>query len=80
MHNYSGPVELQFIKQGQRVKIVCAKINTIFRTNCGCIEGTVSEVFNGMDPIGYQIDVRNTTQWWRWIPSLDGGEIYLIKE
>lgn len=80
MRTYSGPVELNTLKQGQRVKIVCSKINTIFRIDCGYIEGVVSEIFDSMQPLGYQIDIHNSTQWWRWIPALDGGEIYISED
>ena len=77
MHKYYVPVQPEDVAVGQRVKIVCARINRIFRTECGYIEGVVTETFDGSAPNGYQIDIRNTSQWWRWIPKIDGGEIYV---
>lgn len=67
------PVDPSLLTVGKRIRITCPKINQIFRTNCGYIDAEVVDVFDGGQPMGMQIDVKNKSLWWRWIPSIDGG-------
>lgn len=76
MHEFCQPIDLKSIKTGSTILIRCDRISHIFRTNNNYIIGTVSEVFDAGDPIGFQIDIFNKTQWWRWIPAIDGGHAF----
>lgn len=67
------PTDPSQLQVGRRIRIKCPRVNEIFRTDCGYIDGEVVGVFDGGSPMGMQIDIRNKTQWWRWIPSIDGG-------
>jgi hypothetical protein len=76
MRNYSRPVDPSQLKVGQRIRITCPRLKLIFRTSPDFVDVEVVEVFDSGPPIGMQIDVRNASQWWRWIPSIDGGSCH----
>jgi hypothetical protein len=67
------PIDPSELQVGKRIRIKCPRVNEIFRTDCGYIDGEVVDLFDGGSKMGMQIDIRNKTQWWRWIPSIDGG-------
>lgn len=77
MHDFCKPIAVCDIKVGQLILIKCCRINQIFRTDNQHIIGSVTAVFDAGNPTGIQIDVSNKTQWWRWIPALDGGEAFV---
>jgi hypothetical protein len=77
MHDFCQQIALSEIKAGQTILIKCSKITLIFRTDADYMIGTVSAVFDAGEPLGVQVDIGNKTQWWRWIPSLDGGSAFV---
>lgn len=79
MHEFTQPIDIKEIKVGQVILIQCSRLSQIFRSNADYLIGVVSEVFDAGDPVGVQIELRNTSQWWRWIPSSDGGQAF-VKE
>jgi hypothetical protein len=77
MHDFCQQIAPCDIKAGQTILIKCPRIKEIFRGDTDQMIGTVSAVFDAGGTVGVQVDISNRNQWWRWIPSIDGGEAFV---
>lgn len=70
-----GCLKLDEIFVGQKVKLICPYLSTIFRDNSGILIGKVIDIFCIKDDV-YQVEISNSTQRFRWQSNKDGG--YLL--
>jgi len=69
-------LDLSTVSAGQKVKLVCPYLKTVFRDDSGILIGKVAEIFCIEEDV-YQIEIINSAQRFRWQSNKDGG--FLIR-
>jgi hypothetical protein len=64
---------------GQKIKLVCPYLSTVFRHNDGTMVATVTDIFC-VDDVAWQISLKSNTSYFRWDSRRDGGVFFLLNE